>query len=380
MSEILLKTIDQSKLEAIQDKYWLKCLEAQPLDSNDSSLDPFTPRIERASTLPQEYSSTIGGLCSIFTGDLELPNPSILRMDQLVEAVGLVDGKTPFIIIEDSFFSSLTGIDTQKFTDQGLEATERIKRWFQTFSPNSEEVNFAFTSNKELAEGMEDLVRTFSSEMIQNPNFAKIQAAPILLMYTGLWPKLLSNLGYLADENTICVEPVVHFVGNRTFPQAKLSYAYENFLEWLKVNPYAKTSSKNINMGIAGFWESRSPKSFQRTRLQTSNQVPNTNNWQEWNEKLSQEESAFPFPLRNNIIFTEAVNWGLVNQEVREQLSTIVNLENEYYQIKQNTPLDQRSPAWARKNRSFYQQQANTLIKDLSRQTQEILSNVLGDL
>jgi len=254
--EIFNTLFDRSKLERATSQPWRIGSDAL-IDTSSQPLGD--PRISRVSQLPENPSTIIGGLCSIFSGDLigQDTNPqtaNIIRLDQIVEAVGTLPGKPSFIIIEDSYFENLTGIRQEKFQEQGKKAATGIEKWLRLINPDITDLFLAFTSNAQLDKELKDLVGYFSSDVIKNPNFSKIQAAPVLLMYTGFWPQLLNQLGFIPSPDVVCIEPINHFVDDRLLPD-NLTTAYWDFLEWLKDNPYGVKPSANTNMGIAGFQE-----------------------------------------------------------------------------------------------------------------------------
>lgn len=381
-TEIYNSLFDQSKLDKASTQPWNIGADAKPIDGSFPINDP---RITRASRLPKNYNTIIGGLCSIFTGDLgdnfDPRTASLLRMDQIVEAVGTAKNKQAFIIIEDSFFEILTRIDRQKFQQQGQEATKRIERWLNLINPTSPNLNFAFTSNLALDKNLKDLVRYFSADVLKNPNFSKIDTAPVLLMYTGFWPQLLNQLGFIPSPNVVCIEPINHFVDDRLLPD-NLTSAYWDFLNWLKDNPYSVNKSANSNIGIAGFQESIVTDGTQkRSRLFPFSSVPNTQNWRSWIENnLKNYLIQFSFPLKNNPIFISGVNWGLFNPEINQSLQKLVKLEASYYQTKKETPKTQKSREWAEKLRQKFQQEAETDTTLICNQTGKIINQILGDL
>ena len=381
-TEIYQSLFDQSKLIKSASQPWRIGADALPINESFPINDP---RISRASQLPEKYSTVIGGLCSIFTGDLgtdlEKTALNLIRMDQIVEAVGTAKDKPAFIIIEDSFFERLTGIDQKKFQLQGEEAAKRIEKWLKLINPSLPNLIFAFTSNVALDKGLKDLVNYFSSGILRNQNFSKIEAAPILLMYTGFWPQLLNQLGFIPSPDVVCIEPINHFVDDRLLPD-NLTTAYWDFLNWLKDNPYGVKKSANANLGIAGFQESIAIDGTQkRSRMLPFSSVPNTQNWSNWIEdNLEDCLILFPFPLKNNLIFISGVNWGLFDPEINQSLQTLIALENSYYQIKKETPKDQKSPEWAGKLKQKFQEETENDITEICDQTGKIIKHILGEI
>ncbi|MBU1322948.1 hypothetical protein KKE48_02505 [Patescibacteria group bacterium] len=381
-TEIYNSLFDQSKLDKASAQPWRIGADARPIDSSFKIEDP---RIIRASKLPEDFSITIGGLCSIFTGDLgtnlEKKAVNLIRMDQIVEAVGTVKDKPAFIIIEDSFFEKLTGIEQKMFQQQGKEAVVRIEKFLKLTNPSLTNLYFSFTSDVALDKGLKDLVKYFSSDILKNPNFSKIQAAPVLLMYTGFWPQLLNQLGFIPSASVVCVEPVNHFVDDRLLPDS-LTTAYWDFLNWLENNPYGVNKSVNSNFGIAGFQESIAIDGTQRrSRLLNFSSVPNTQNWLTWTkDNLENYLMMFPFPLKNNPIFISGVNWGLSNPEINQSLRKLISLESSYYQEKKETPKTQRNREWAKKLKQEFRSETKNDITLICDQTGKIIQQILGNL
>ena len=381
-TEIYQSLFDQSKINRATAQPWRIGIDAQPIDGSFPINDP---RISRASQLPENYSAIIGGLCSIFTGDLgtdlEKSAVNLIRMDQIVEAVSTTRDKPAFIIIEDSFFEKLTGINQKIFQQQGKEATNRIETWLKLINPSLTNLYLAFTSNVALDKSLKDLVKYFSLDILRNPNFSKIEAAPVLLMYTGFWPQLLNQLGFIPSPDVVCIEPINHFVDNRLLPD-NLTTAYWDFLNWLKDNPYGVKKSANANLGIAGFQESIAIDGTQRrSRLLNFSSVPNTQNWLTWTkDNLENYLMMFPFPLKNNPIFISGVNWGLSNPEINQSLRKLISLESSYYQEKKETPKTQRNREWAKKLKQEFRSETKNDITLICDQTGKIIQQILGNL
>ena len=277
---------DRSQIARADSARWRLGPNAQIPQVPDEILSPITPKLERVSPLPEGDFTVIGGLCSIFTGDLALNDyrsaAELVRMDQIVETVGSVQGKDTLIVVEDSFFSALTGVSSTVFREQANEAVERINKWLSLTRQEPVQVSVVYTSDQRISRGLRDAVDAVAVEL-NNPNFNKLQAAPILLMYSSFWGELLQSTGFINTPYVLCVEPVNHFVDDRAFPDKKLQYAYEDFLGWMRDNPAGVSGSRNEMFGVAGFWDSVSgDQSKRRTRLFPASQVPNTTNVGDW--------------------------------------------------------------------------------------------------
>ena len=380
---------DESRNASDARAYWRFGSEAIELaECGGNYIQIASNKIERASERPARISTAIGGLCSIFTGDLEWAQfrqlaSGIVRMDQIVESVGNINGLPTFVIFEDSFFESLTGIPRTQFQKQAAEAAGCISRWMALSTGSSPDLRTAFTSDPKIEAGLKDAVQTMATEILANKQFGKIQAAPVLMMYTSYWAQILSGAGVIDSPNAVCIEPTIHFVDDRKLP-APLEGAYDDFLSWLKANPYGVTGSDNSTYGIAGFLESySSDMQKKRTRLLPYNRVPNTTNVRTWNEQLVASTDMFPFPLKNSMIFAEAVNWGLWNTEIQELLGRLILLEETYYQEKKDDKARQQSidrvvmGTLAKMRKQVYMETAKPILSTLARQTAEILSYVL---
>ena len=379
--EIFNTLFDRSKLERATSQPWRIGSDAL-IDTSSQPLGD--PRISRVSQLPENPSTIIGGLCSIFSGDLigQDTNPqtaNIIRLDQIVEAVGTLPGKPSFIIIEDSYFENLTGIRQEKFQEQGKKAATGIEKWLRLINPDITDLFLAFTSNAQLDKELKDLVGYFSSDVIKNPNFSKIQAAPVLLMYTGFWPQLLNQLGFIPSPDVVCIEPINHFVDDRLLPDI-LTKAYWDFLGWLKDNPYGVKPSANANMGVAGFQEPIAVDGTQRrSRILPFTQVPNTQNYETWaTENIFNNLWQFPFPLKNNPIFISGVNWGLADQEINSWLQNLVKWEQYYYQNKQTTSKEKRTPEWSSNLKQYCSNQTFQTTLLVAQKTELIIKQILS--
>lgn len=399
--EVTLQDIKQSLFDSSQNRRsqnvpWRIGADAVPIEtlSPDQQrelvtvFDPAAYKIERVSVQPPQSEAVIGGLCSIFTGDLDGGNESeavkLLRMDQIVEAVGNVRGKPIFIVIEDSFFARLTEVSLAEFQRQATVAVGRIARWLELSTGQTPDLRVALTSDPRVEKGLYDAVAYMANDVLKSPGFRRVQSAPILMMYTTLWTELLASLGYIPSSNVICVEPVIHFVDSRSFPDDRLRFAYEDFVEWLKNNPYGKPRSANAFLGIAGFLESYSgDQTKKRTRLLPASEVPNTANVAAWITKLEDATKTFPFPLRNSLVFAEAVNWGLWNPVIRKQIASLTDLEETYYRerdaMKSKTGTLSEKQEAAQRLRTGFAQQAQPITKQMAKEVGIILTTVLGE-
>jgi len=393
INQINNSLFDAGQIEKRANAEWRLGVNASTIENFDSEqarrykdlLAPCSAKIERFSPLPNNIDAVIGGLCSVFTGDLPLIQKqggtivSQIRMDQAVEAVGNVDGKDSLIVVEDSLFTDLTSISLSDFEAQTELAVRVIKRWFEISTDNPGDLIVVKTSTPAVEQGLQELVSFMANDVLRNPDFEDIQSAPILLMYTSFWAELLNALGYLPSSRVACVEPVVHFVDDRMFPDVRLENAYYDFLEWLKDNPNGICGSRNEAFGVAGFRESVSGcQNKGRTRINPYWEVPNTRNYKEWCMKLERQKVLFPFPLRNSLLFAEAVNWGLWNSGVVQNLSALCRLEDEYYKQRKGTPKSERSKEWSEQLKASFQGRAQIYLNDLSAEVTKIISFVLG--
>ena len=402
LSQIKASLFDPMQNTRIDNETWRLAEGAVPLQSLPETMQgdfsktfsPVALKVERVSDLPPDPEIVIGGLCSIFTGDLDTNNAKNavtgLRMDQLVESIGNLRGKTMFVIMEDSFFSTLKNLSLDDLKKQAQSAAERIVRWQRITTGDIPDLRFGFTSDPALEKGIRESVRYMANDVLKNPAFADMQSAPIIMMYTSIWTDLLSSLGYIPSKPVVCVEPAVHFVDSRTFPNKDLKNAYLDFTQWLRDNPYAKPGSANANLGIAGFLESvTGDQSKRRTRLLPFGEVPTTENVFPWTMKLVHNASAFAFPLRNSPIFAEAVNWGLWNPAIREQIALLITLENEYYEIRKGfkdngrgggdqVELQKSYKNTFEKVKTYYLMKTAPITRMLAEEISVILIDVLG--
>ena len=384
--------LDPSTIKNNNERVWEKApfadnfssLNRKKLKSAQNYLFPISLKIERVALADSTSEVAIGGLCHIFTGDLSLSQSKkqavkLLRMDQITEAIGTTSSIPLFLIFEDSFFSKLTGINVSDFQKQADKSLKAIENWIKLSSGKTPDILTAFTSNQRLSQTLFDAVSQFANDELRNSDFTQIDTAPILLMYTSIWSEILSNLNIIPSKKVICIEPINHFIANRKFPEPKLQNAFQDFLEWLKDNPYGQKGSKNQNFSIAGFQEAiESGQKKRRTRLLPFSQVPNSENLPKWKQNLKQEINRLPFPLRNSLIFSEAVNWTFWNIESIKTMKNLATLEDLYYLQKsrlfQNPNPQQASDAL----KIQYTQETIPLQKKLAEAITATLNTVLG--
>jgi hypothetical protein len=340
-------------------------------------LEPVAQKVMRISPIINELqlATVIGGLCSAMSGDQKptIPFYKFLRMDQITETVGITSLRT-LIVVEDSFFADLRQAPLPEIQKQTLEAEKRLQTWAKVTSGNELDLSVVLTSDPQIGKGLTELVKYFSNDVLQNPNFGLLQRAPVLLMYTSFWPELLTSLGKLKSPQVICLEPTNHFNDEGSLPASpKLRYAYDDFINWLKANPPG-FKGRNKEFLVAGYLEAVEANPRKAiTRSLPFETVPNTLNWQDWNNKIIAALNQFPFPLRANLIFAEAINWGLWNEEIVNALNQLVVLQAEYKQSRQNKEVDSA----ARKH--FFYQKTKPLLIALAKNITDILTKVLGE-
>lgn len=154
----------------------------------DQYLTPAANKIMRISPILEnlQQSTVIGGLCSAMSGD---QNPSVpfyqfLRMDQITETVGITRLPT-LIVVEDSYFASLRDAPLPEIQNQTKKAEKRLQTWSQLTSGSELDLSVVLTSDPQIGNGLKELVKYFSNDVIKNPNFGLLQRAPVLLMYTS---------------------------------------------------------------------------------------------------------------------------------------------------------------------------------------------------
>lgn len=369
----------------------------------DSLLAPASRKLMRVSPAIEALNNkptVIGGLCSSATGDNNADTPfyKFLRMDQITEAVGITSLPT-LIVIEDDYFARLRGAPLPELKKQAQDAEKRMQRWAKVSMGKPLDLTVMLTSDPKITQGLTELVKYVANDVLRNPNFARLSRAPILLMYTQYWPELLASLQRINSGNTVCLEPVNHFNDNggfsRTLPQ--LQKAYQDFIYWLRNNPPGLPGA-NKQFLAAGFLEAIEGDQTKRTtRDLPYDLVPNTLNWQEWTNKLKVESSRFPFPLKGNILFSEAINWLLWDEEAVEILNTLATLESEYKAEKkrakeknnkeilrmreQNEPVNDLVDSFqqnSQRRQAGYQEKSQRLMNALSAKISGVLQEVLG--
>lgn len=390
MNRTIEALFDDSKLRKMQQMdYWNLGPNATPVTDNGLN----AKMIRQTLVNNREPDYALGGLCSLFTGDLgpqataQKEALQVVRMDQIAEAVGVTSDSQPVIVIEDSFFNSLTGIPLKDIQSQGEKAAGCIQRWLDVNSPTGQAKNLIVvkTSDPGVENGLNDAVADMA-KTLRDPNFASMQAAPILLMYTAYWSKILENLGYISNQNCAIVEPANHLVDDRQLPKnsGRLAEAYRVFQSWLRGNPQGQRGSVNETLGVAGFVDSyaASPTGTpqKRTRLLTYKEVPTTANYSEWIDTTKKTASTeFPFPLKTSTVYAEAVNWAAFNPEATPLMESLIDQEKNYYAEKNNMPKEQRSQVTAERLRAQVRASADPIINDLLGITASVLTKVLGE-
>jgi len=88
----------------------------------------------------------------------------------------------------------------------------------------------------------------------------------------------------------------------------------------------------------------------------------------------------FPFPLKNNPIFISGVNWGLADQEINSWLQNLVKWEQYYYQNKQTTSKEKRTPEWSSNLKQYCSNQTFQTTLLVAQKTELIINQILGKL
>lgn len=328
---------DPQQRDRFVSKEWAYAPEAQPLTPTlNDALYPASLSIERAQ-VGSKWDTVIGGTCLLFTGDMYQYKNNYdttgikdatknIRLDQLTETVGMVKDAQTLYVCEDSLFAALVGVDTSLFTSQSKEIAIRMERLARL--TGVADITMVLTSDIENA--LQEQVQLLA-QLIGNPNFTQLNAAPVMLMYTQLWPELLTQLGYLDSPAVICIEPTLHFQKKQQFPMRKEQTAYLDFIEWLQTEKYGFRNSRNELFNIAGTTPCiTSDQKKQRTRMLPYSAVVNTQNIEQWMNDMRSEIQSFPFPLKQSLLFGEATNYFMWDEMVRLLVLDLIAFESEY--------------------------------------------------
>ncbi|OGV92765.1 hypothetical protein A3B57_02005 [Microgenomates group bacterium RIFCSPLOWO2_01_FULL_47_10] len=339
--------IDPSKQQSLDGQIWGKAPQALKIMA-DAKLPPelesSNVSVERYALSDQPFAVVIGGLCSIFTGDMKDPQSAIrqIRADQLTEAVGLIPEKPALVVIEDSLFA-------QMFPAIGVNDFQRQGALFETYFNNFAKLNripyvtYVYTS--QIEEALLETAKELSMR-INDKNFMSLSSAPVLVMYTNLWSKLLSDLTFLDCQNVLCFEPTPHFAPNKNLTTIDQRRAFENYLKYLNENPYGK-KGENSNFSIAGYTSNFTlDSSRNRLRLKPIQEVITNQNYSEKLLEIRSQTNTTdysPFPLVGNAVAGLAFNWLLFSQEAKDLVTRLICLQSEYYWERKNGNLSPES-------------------------------------
>ena len=298
----------------------------------------------------------IGGTCLLATGDLDLilkgklPNNEPLsstspekdiglwmeeylpRFDQIRDSVGAINVDQYFVVFEDSFFADLVakslslssnGRDylEKSFRQAGEAYSEKIKGWLELSCGSSIELRTSYSSEVqgELKEAVKMLAERFNDK-----KFLQTSKSAINIMYTQLWVDILKEKSILPQDSVaICSEPIQHLLEVIASDRAAYSGTIQRYL---RENPWG-CAGDNESLSAYGFVPSvvgvKTGKSS-LSRFYPYSKVVNKKD----NEAILQEYlSSSPFPLYENPVVRDALNFLSFDQEVIEELGYLVFLE-----------------------------------------------------
>ncbi len=294
-------------------------------------------------------SVTIGGLCVVYSGDLDylmkgtLPDGSKIggvqdiaqwsrslpRLDQVIDSIGPTSSDTYICVFEDSLFARLISnqLDlnaeelTKVFRDVSERSAEMVKRWLSVSTQR--DVHFVSVYTSDIDNLLQEYVVRLATET-GNQNILRTEKSKINMMYTYLWPALLRRAGYLQDENVLCCEPFQHFL-EVALPSREGYYGIDGFLE---ANPWGY--GKNSQFQSAGFVPMISLDGQTFSRQEPSTIAINQSNVKKRLVATMQKGFSQPFPLNQNPIMKEAVNLLFPFQDSRQLITNALNIERTY--------------------------------------------------
>ena len=289
----------------------------------------------------------VGGLCIVYTGDLETTlrgmrtddigrwlEETFPRADQIIDTVGQIGSVGEYsVVFEDSLFASLIegklGLPStaqQKLTDYlkaaGKKSVEYIKRFLEFSMGDEVQVKPVFTSE------IEPKLRQAAAELAETVGIKKKTDEKFLirLMKTFKWPELLRELGYISEGTAVCAEPAGYFL-EAVGDYVKSPNPLRQFL-------LDNTWGRGMNQGYlaAGFLPSlRLDRTAKPSKFLSFESVPGKSNAA---RLLSQSyrEANIPesmFPIETNPIIRDSVNLLASKPAARRVVTDILDKRKE---------------------------------------------------
>ncbi len=294
----------------------------------------------------------VGGLCIVYTGDLEttLKNmgtddigrwleETFPRSDQVIDTVGPVGSiKEYSVVFEDSLFASLIagklGLQStaqQSLTDYLKAASKRsieyIRRFLEFSRGEDVQVRPVFTSD------IEPKLRQAAAELVEIAGINKKTDEKFLvrLMKTFKWPELLRELGYISDGTAVCAEPATYFFeAVADYPKSP-----NTLKQFLLDNVWGQ----GMNQGYlaAGFLPSlRLDRTSKPSKFLSFNDVPGKSNAarllaESYMEALTSESM---FPIETNPIIRDSINILASKPTARKVVMETVENRKQYLDAK----------------------------------------------
>lgn len=319
--------------------------------------------------LPSETTTALGGWCVLRTADslllsrgiisdpetgekkayttlAELTNwiTSAVSLDQIVGAIGIFTGKNYTAISEERLWTdrifqmaarniSLSPSDIKSIREAvekaeiiRLRMTERYIRFVSKRSPRLVRV---------IDEDIFPDLRTVRDEMLDAAgisiptlqqmfsNESGIDSYSIVwAMYTGPYLELLKRRKYVTTEKAVLLEPSDHAVSET---QAKSELTTRYFGDGR--NRYLNEEGPNRNLGFIPFLESMEPDGKTTKRSLAIGQVPNTQNYSYFIERVRESGMCNQITLAQNPAFVLGVNL-LPFGETKKTLLDMIELRN----------------------------------------------------
>ncbi len=294
----------------------------------------------------------VGGLCIVYTGDLETTlkdmrtddigrwlEETVPRADQIIDTVGPVGSIREYsVVFEDSLFANLIagklGLPStaqQRLTDCLKAASKRsveyIRRFLEFSRGEEVQVRPVFTSD------IEPELRKAAAELVETAGIKKKIDEKFLvrLMKTFKWPELLRELGYISDGIAVCAEPAGYFFeAVADYPKSP-----NTLKQFLLDNIWGQ--GMNEEYLAAGFLPSlRLDRTSRPSKFLSFNSVPGKSNATRLlaESYMGALTSESMFPIETNPIIRDSINLLASRPTARKVVMETVENRKQYLAAK----------------------------------------------
>lgn len=322
-----------------------------------------------------------------------------VSIDQVVDAIGMFQGKRYVAISEEKLWSERTINTVEEQLKRPLTSSE--KDTISNAVAVAEQLRYQYTNRylkyatgedatltrvvdqdifselKEVRDQMLEVAELPLQEFKQRFPDGRSESYSIVWgMYTGPYLDLLKKKGYVADQKAIILEPWWHAF-NENNP-AKTEVNERVFSR----NPYLASEGINKNIGYVAYADAMDNVSDRYRNIYPISAVPNRENYQKFITELSQDPKLVTLDLRNNPAFSWGVNLVPFGKAII-YLNTMVAIKDQWKEEKANINNAQRSKqdriAMTAELKTQYQKiiadQAALVVNEVS----EMLNYVFGE-